>query len=82
MTPPWVADQTLELGGVLPIGPKSFGESGFEVVQGVEDGVGEDPAQGLEPALRRVEFGAVGLPSISLAAPPRGAGAAGRIGRS
>ena len=60
MTPPWVADQTLELGGVLPIGPKGFGESGFEVIQGVEDGVGEDPAQRLESALRRVEFGAVG----------------------
>src|SRR3954462_10027707 len=58
--PPWVADQALELGGVLPIGPKGFGESGFEVIQGVEDGVGEDPAQRLEPALRRVEFGAVG----------------------
>ena len=46
--------------GVLPIGPKSLCESGFEVFQGVEDGVGDDPAQGLEPALRRVEFGAVG----------------------
>src|SRR3954464_12020979 len=58
--PPWVADQALELGGVLPIGPKGFGESGFEVFQGVEDGVGADPAQRLEPALRRIEFGAVG----------------------
>jgi hypothetical protein len=59
-TPPRKADQALELGGVLPIGPKSLCESGFEVFQGVEDRVGEDPAQGLEPALRRVEFGAVG----------------------
>src|SRR3954462_12003051 len=58
--PPWIADQALELGGVLPIGPKGFGESGFEVIQSVENGVGEDPAQRLEPAFRRVEFGAVG----------------------
>src|SRR3954454_9876947 len=60
ITPPWVADQSLELGGVLPIRPESFGESGFEILQSVKDRVGEDPAQGLEPTLRRIEFGAVG----------------------
>jgi hypothetical protein len=46
ITPPRKADQALELGGVLPIGPKSLRESGFEVFQDVEDRVGEDPAQG------------------------------------
>src|SRR4051812_40144029 len=58
--PPWVADQALKLGGVLPIGPERLGQGGLKVVQGVEDCVGEDPAQRLEPALRRVELGAVG----------------------
>ena len=50
----------LELGRVLPIGPERFRQSGFEIFQGVEDRIGEDPAQDFEPALRRVEFGAVG----------------------
>ena len=50
----------LELGRVLPIGPESFRQSGFEIFQGVEDRIGEDPPQDFEPALRRVEFGAVG----------------------
>src|SRR3954469_20285884 len=45
------------LGGLCLI---IIGTEGFEVFQGVEDRVGEDPAQRLEPALRRVEFGAVG----------------------
>ena len=44
----------------MPIGSKGLGESGLKVVQSVEDRVGEDPAQRLEPAFRRVEFGAVG----------------------
>ncbi len=64
--PPWVADQTLQLGGALPIGPESLRQGGFELFQGVEDRVGEDPAQGLEPALRRVEFGAVAARSRTL----------------
>ena len=44
----------------MPIGSKGLGESGLKVVQSVEDRVGEDPAQRLEPAFRRVEFGAIG----------------------
>jgi hypothetical protein len=80
--PPWVADQTLQLGEVLPTGPESLGQGGFEVFQGVEHRVGEDPAQGFEPALRRIEFGAVGrqrdlLDAVGPADFPAGVAAAG-----